>query len=129
MSENKLTMTLLKESYGVCRLSPTVPLPDWATDSPFLSMTRTTDELSVVCLESCIPEGVQCENDWRILKVEGPLDFSLIGIIARISSILAEAGISLFAISTFDTDYILVKGASIQRAIEALIRSNYDIRE
>jgi hypothetical protein len=127
LKDIKLKMTLLKESHGVCRLSPGSPFPDWAADSAFLSMTRTTDELSIVCLQSSIPEGVRCEKEWRILKVEGPLDFSLIGIIAKISSLLAEAGISLFVISTFDTDYLLVKGTSIQRAIDILTRSDYEI--
>lgn len=129
MKDIKLKMTLLKEYYGVCRMSPGAPFPDWTADSAFLSMTRTADELSVVCLQSSIPEGVRCEKDWRILKVEGPLDFSLIGIIARISSLLAEAGISLFAVSTFDTDYLLVKGTSIQRAIDVLTWSDYEIME
>ena len=127
MKDIKLKITLLEESYSVCRLSPGAPFPAWTADSAFLSMTRTADELSIVCLQSSIPEGVRCEKDWRILKVEGPLDFSLIGIIARISAILAEAGISLFAVSTFDTDYILVRQNSIEQAIETLTRSDYEV--
>ncbi len=86
----------------------------------FFSATRTSDELSIVCCEKNIPEDIKCEKNWRILKIEGPLDFSLIGILASISSILAERKISIFAVSTYDTDYILIRDSDVNDAVEAL---------
>jgi len=129
MSEKILTMKLLKEKYGVCRLDKTELIPEWAQNNDFFSITRTSDELSIVCSQDDIPNDINCEKDWRILKIEGPLDFSLIGILASISTILAQKGISIFAISTYDTDYILVKNNDIDNAISALIKERYDVIE
>jgi len=127
MVEKILTMKLLREKYGVCRLNKTDLIPEWAQNGDFFSITRTSDELSIVCNEDSIPSGIKCEKDWRIFKVEGPLDFSLIGILASISTILAQKGISIFAISTYDTDYILVKDKDINNAIAALVNEKYEI--
>lgn len=127
MSKKILTMKLLKNKYGVCRLNKTELIPEWAQKSDFFAITRTMDELSIVCNEESIPNGTKCENDWRILKVEGPLDFSLVGILSKISTILAHNTISIFAVSTYDTDYILVKDKDINNAIEALIKENYEV--
>lgn len=77
--------------------------------------------------QDSIPRDIKCEKDWRALKVEGPLDFSLVGILAAISTILADYGISIFAISTYDTDYILVRHKDIEKAISALTRERYEI--
>lgn len=114
-----LKMKVLDGKYGVCRLNPNEKV-DWEIDG-FYSITMTQDELSVVCTEKCIPQNIKYEGNWRVLKVEGPLDFSLIGILSFISSILAEKGISIFAISTFDTDYILVKTEKLLLAKAALV--------
>jgi hypothetical protein len=127
MLEKILTMKLIKEKYGVCRLDKIELIPEWAKNSDFFSITKTCDELSIVCSQDSIPEEIKCERDWRILKIEGPLDFSLIGILASISTILAQKGISIFAISTYDTDYILVKNKDIANAIESLINERYEI--
>jgi len=127
MSGKTLKMKLLKGRYGVCRLDKTEFIPKWAKNSDFLSITRTLDELSIVCIEDSIPSYIKYEKDWRILKIEGPLDFSLIGILASISAILAQKGISIFAISTYDTDYILVKNKDISSAIVALTDEGYEI--
>jgi uncharacterized protein len=127
MPEKTLTLRLLKEKYGVCRLDKNESFPSWASASNFYSITKTMDELSVVCAQNSIPNDVKCEKDWRILKIEGPLDFSLIGILSKISSILAQKGISIFAISTYDTDYILIKDKDIDNAIEALTNENYEV--
>lgn len=94
-------------------------LPNWV-GGEFWSITRTSDELSIVCPQECVPSGVLYEGDWRVLKVLGPLSFALTGILASISGALAEAGISIFALSTYDTDYILVKASQLEGAIEAL---------
>lgn len=127
MLEKVLTMKLLCEKYGVCRLNKTDSIPEWVKYSEFFSITKTLDELSVVCVEDTIPNDIKCERDWRILKIEGVLDFSLIGILASISAILAQKGISIFAISTYDTDYILVKNKHINNAIESLVNEGYEV--
>lgn len=127
MSEKTLTMKLLKERFGVCRLNENEPIPEWAKNSDFYSITKTLDELSIVCSQDSIPSNIKCEKDWRTLKIEGPLDFSLIGILSSISTILAQTGISIFAISTYDTDYILVKDKDISNAIKALSNEKYKI--
>ena len=127
MSEKMLTMRVLEKKIGVCRLDKRDSIPEWAKDSEFFSITKTLDELSIVCAESSIPNDIKCEKDWRILKIDGVLDFSLIGILASISTILAQKGISIFAISTYDTDYILVKDKDINNAIEALVNESYEV--
>jgi len=129
MVEKILTMILLNDRYGVCRLDNTELIPEWAKNGGFFSITRTSDELSIVCSQEYIPREIKCEKDWRILKIQGPLDFSLIGILASISTILAQKGISIFAISTYDTDYILVRNRDIDNAIdiESLIKEGYEV--
>jgi len=129
MVEKILTMKLIKEKYGVCRINPNELIPEWAQNSDFFSITKTCDELSIVCSQDAIPNDIKCEKDWKILKIEGPLDFSLVGILASISTILAQKGISIFAISTYDTDYIFVKNKDIDNAIESLIKERYEIIE
>lgn len=127
MAKKVLTMKLLKEKYGVCRLDKIDSIPTWVKNSEFYSITKTSDELSIVCNQQDIPNDIKCEKDWRILKIIGPLDFALIGILASISTILAQKGISIFAVSTYDTDYILVKDSDIDNAIEALVNENYEV--
>ena len=123
----KLVMKVIDETYGVCRLNNNQSVPDWAKDSRFYSITRTFEELSIVCSQANIPDGVKCEKDWRMLKIEGPLDFSMIGIIASISTVLAQAKISIFAVSTFDTDYILLKDKDFDNAVKVLRNEGYEI--
>ncbi|NNU77837.1 ACT domain-containing protein [Clostridium estertheticum] len=127
MSEKILTMKLLNEKFAVCRLNKNESMPEWVKNSSFYSITKTSDELSIVCSQDSIPSNIKCEKDWRILKVEGPLDFSLIGIISSISTILALKRISIFAVSTYDTDYILVKNKDIDNTILALSNERYEI--
>lgn len=110
----------LPSIFAVCRFEPTSEIPAWVTNSRFFSITRTTDELSIVCEQPLVPIGVKSENDWRAFKVVGSLDFSLTGILASIAQPLAEAKISIFAISSFDTDFVLVKSADWVRAHEVL---------
>lgn len=134
MTSIKLTMKLLKEKYSVCRLDKNAALPTWVMNGEFFSITKTEDELSIVCLQENLPHNIQyeliniqCEKDWRILKVEGPLDFSLVGILSSISGLMAKEKISIFALSTYDTDYILVKENNIDAAINILLKNNYDV--
>jgi hypothetical protein len=113
-------LRLLSGRYAICRLAADAAIPDWATGGDFSSVTRTSDELSVVCAEAEAPEDVKCERGWRILQVAGPLEFSLTGVLAAIAAPLASAEVSIFAISTFDTDYVLVKEENLAKAAEAL---------
>jgi hypothetical protein len=116
----KQSLTLLPGMLTVCRLGAQDPIPEWVAGDGFLSITRTAAELSIVCDEELPPAGLTREDGWRALGVAGPLDFSLVGILAELSGILAAAGISLFAISTYDTDYLLVQADVLNRAIAAL---------
>ena len=115
-----MNLELLSRTYAVVRLAPDAPLPGWALAGDFVSLTRTRGELSVVCEERLVPAPFDREGGWRALKVEGPLDFALVGVLVSIASPLASAGVSMFAISTFDTDYLLVKATDLARTIEAL---------
>lgn len=117
---HRLALTLLPDSLAVCRLAGNAPVPSWASSAPFFSITHTADELSVVCPQSVVPDGVRCERGWRSLRVAGTLSFSMIGIVASLVMPLAEAGISVFVVSTFDTDYLLVKESDLERALMAL---------
>ncbi len=122
-----LTLTLLPDLFAVCRLDRETPVPSWAQTGDFSSITRTRDELSIVCLQRSVPSGFQYEADWRCLKVEGPLDFALIGILASLTTPLAQAGISLFAVSTYDTDYLLVRAGGLATAVRALSDAGFDV--
>jgi len=112
----------------VCRLSSDAPIPSWVTDKEFFSITRTADELSLVCSQDCVPEGIQSEREWRCLRVAGTMPFSTVGVVAGLSRPLADAGIGIFLVSTFDTDYLLAKEADWARALEVLRRQGYAIR-
>jgi hypothetical protein len=118
-----MNLKLLEKEFAVCRLSPEAIIPNWALPSSFLSISRTSAELSIVCEENLVPLDVKTEAGWKVLRVEGTLDFSLTGILASILNPLAQAKISIFAVSTFDTDYVLVKIDNLEEACLAL-RSN-----
>ena len=115
-----MRLSILTGRLAVVQLPPDSTVPEWACGKELWAAVRTPQELSVVCEEAGVPEGIRVERGWRALRVEGPLDFSLVGVLSAIASPLAQAGVSLFAISTFDTDYILVKELTLPRAIEAL---------
>jgi hypothetical protein len=95
----------------------------------FLSITRTREELSIVCESSQVPAEIPAERGWRCMQVGGPLDFSLVGVLASLAEPLARAGIPIFAISTFDTDYILVRSTQIEAAIAALELAGHVVNE
>ena len=115
-----LTLCLRPGRLCVCRLDPADPVPEWAASASFSSITRTPSELSVICREESVPTGVRCERGWRGLEVRGPLDFSQIGVLRAIADPLARDGVSLLAVSTFDTDWILVREENLTRAIASL---------
>ncbi len=120
-------LTPLPGTFAVCRLEPGAAIPSWAATGTFFSITRTTEELSIVCDQSVLPEGVRCERDWRCLKLAGPIPFSTVGVLASLVTPLADAGISVFAISTFDTDYLLVKEECFDRAVAALRQAGHNV--
>lgn len=122
------TLELLSGSFMICRLPADAPYPVWARGENLLALIRTTDELSVVCEEMTdLPDDVRFEDGWRVLKVQGPLEFSLVGVLADLAGALARAGVSIFALSTFDTDYLLVKAADLSVARDALEQEGHKI--
>src|SRR5205809_7215931 len=98
MSPRPLTLLMLDDTFAICRLSSTASIPSWATVGDFFSITRTADELSVVCPQKTVPERMKCERGWRGLRVDGTIPFSVVGVLASLTGPLAEAGISLFTI-------------------------------
>lgn len=121
-----LTLSVLPDRYAVCQLPPDTPLPAWALNGWF-SITRTDEELSLVCAQQHIPANISAERDWRVLKIHGPLDFGLVGVLAAIAQPLAQAHISIFAVSTFNTDYVLVKAATLDHAIATLREGGHTV--
>lgn len=115
-----LNFSIIKGSYTIHRLSPDSEIPEGVSQSSFYSISKTEEELSIVCPSSLPIISEDSNAGWSCLKVIGPLDFSLTGILADIAVVLAEAGISIFAISTFDTDYIMVKSVSLDKAKKVL---------
>jgi aminoglycoside 6'-N-acetyltransferase I len=107
-------------SFAVCKLPTGSPLPPWATAADLFSITRTADELSVVCRQEAVPEGVVSERDWSCLWMAGTMPFSLVGVLASLTTPVARAGVGVFAFSTFDTDYLLVKADEFRKAVAAL---------
>ena len=115
-----LSLSVLPETLAVCRLGPDDAVPAWARAGAFGAVTRTASELSIVCREASVPAAVTANRDWRAIAVDGTLDFALTGVLAALASPLAAAGVSIFAVSTYDTDYVLVKGDTLDRAVAAL---------
>ena len=127
MIASNFTLTLLPDTLAICRLEADSEMPSWATAGDFFSITRTADELSVICLQGQVSEGIRCESGFRCYKVDGPLDFGLTGILASLTTVLAQAGISILAFSTFDTDYLLVKEEQLEKATETLLEAGYSV--
>lgn len=128
MTRHRLDLAILDDRLAVCRLGRDEPTPGWASRGSLSSITRTGDELSVVCPESDVPEGVRAERGWRAFRVSGVIDFALVGVVASLATPLAEAGVGLFVLSTFDTDIVLVKDLDLSRAIEALTTHGHVVR-
>ena len=121
-----LRITILPARLAVCRLSPDGETPSWVRGA-FSSVTRTEDELSIVCDEGSVPDGVQAERGWRVLKVQGPIPFEITGVAAALVSPLAEAGISVFLLATYDTDYLLVKEDVFAQAVTVLRGAGHEV--
>jgi hypothetical protein len=115
-----LRFTILPGSYAVARLAADAEVPAAALASGFASVTRTAAELSIVCPEEAVPAGARVEGGWAILGLVGPFPFSMVGVLASVLVPLADAGVSIFALSTFDTDYVLVRREKLADAVAAL---------
>ncbi len=115
-----LDLEAVPGTFAVTKLPASSPAPDWSTTGHFTSVTRSAEELSIVCLEPNVPAEATSERGWRCMRVAGPLDFSKIGVIASLAGPLAEAGIAVFVISTFETDYLLVKAERFEDTVRAL---------
>ncbi len=123
MERHKLKFRWLAGPYAIVRLAPDAPVPDWATKGEFISITRTADELSIVCPAANVPPDVHSPHRWICLKLEGPFPFSLTGVLLSFIEPLSSKDIPIFANSTFRTDYVLIPeeyaGAAIQTLDEA----------
>jgi hypothetical protein len=123
-----LTLVPIDGLFAVCRLAADTPLPAWAAGSGgLISITRTNDELSIVCRQEAVPDDIRCERGWRCVRVAGTLDLALLGVLASLLDPLADAGVAVFVVSTFDTDYLLVQEARWDAAISAWQRQGHHV--
>lgn len=122
-----LTLSVLPGQYAVCQLAADAVPPVWAMQGEFWTISRTADELSVVCEENLVPTGVQSQKGWAALKLHGPFEFTLTGILASVLNPLRDANIGIFALSTFDTDYVLVPADKLSMAIKALREAGHEV--
>jgi hypothetical protein len=123
------TLMVLPGEFALCRLEPGSSIPTWALDSCFYSITNTTDELSVLCEARVVPTGTVAEKGWALLKIAAILDLTLTGITATFSTALANAGINLCVLATYNTDYILVPAATLPMAIGALEKAGFVVKQ
>ena len=125
-----LTLERQQGTLAVVRMKSSEPIPAWACadEGEFSSITRTPEELSIVCAADKAPDDTNAERDWAALKIVGPLSFDQVGILASLAEPLKQAGIPIFVISTYDTDYLLIKEANIEEAAAVLTRAGHVIR-
>lgn len=126
MERHKLKFRWLPGVYAIVRLAPDATVPDWATKGEFTSITRTTEELSIVCPADSLPREVDSQHHWICLKLEGPFPFSLTGVLLSFIEPLSRKDIPIFAISTFDTDYILIQ-EEFAWALEVLREAGHEL--
>ena len=123
-----LTISLLDDEFTVCRLDPGAAIPAWVSEGEFSSVTRTRDELSIVCASKYVPADCKSEPGWRALKLEGPLDLAVTGIVASVAEPLAAVEVAIFPIATYDTKYLLIKAHQVQLAVNALTGCGHVVR-
>ena len=128
-TQRSFELSLLPETFAICRLAPDAALPQWATQGPFFSITRTGAELSVIAETGVVPARLRTEVIWRVMEVHGPFDFSEVGVLAALVQPLAASGVSVFTISTFDTDYLLVRCTQLREALAALRTASHTVHE
>jgi uncharacterized protein len=120
MSRSKLTVSILPEHLAICRLDAGAAVPVWAEQGTFVSVTRTREELTVICPEDRIGPEVEASRNWRAFQLQGPFDLNLVGLLVSVAAPLAQAGVSILPIGTYDTDYVLVRQTQLEAAIRAL---------
>jgi uncharacterized protein len=126
----KLRLKVFPNKYAICRFNPHAAIPGWLARTEFFSVTRTAEELSVVALqEIAVEEDTACSRDWRIMKIEGPLDLTIVGLIAGVAGVFKDAGVPIFTMSTYDTDYIMVKEQDLASGIRALQAAGHEVAE
>ncbi len=123
----KLNLSLLPHKYAVCQLHPDKHIPYWSLLGDFVSLTRTHEELSIVCQQDNVPDDIEAERGWCCLQVQGAFDFSATGVHASLAIPLAEAEISVLAIATYATDYLLIKEQNVERALKVLEQAGHHI--
>ena len=126
-SSHRLRVLTVAGRFAVCRLSAADAVPSWATGPGFVSITRTDDELSIVCAEPQVPHGTECMRGYVAMRVEGTLAPELVGVLVSLAKPLADAGIPILAIGTHDTDYILVREVDLERALGALQHAGHEV--
>ena len=119
---------MLPHKYAVCQFLPDKHIPYWALLGDFVSLTRTHEELSIVCQQDNVPDEIQAERGWRCVQVQGAFDFSVAGVNASLAIPLAEADISVLAIATYATDYLLVKEENVEQALQVLEQAGHSIK-
>lgn len=124
-----LTLSVLSGTYAVCQLPADAAPPAWAFEGEFWSVTRAPGELSVVCAAEDVPAGVRAERGWAALRLHGPFEFTLTGILAGVLNPLRDAGVGIFALSTFDTDYVLVAQPRLAEAVTALRAAGHTVTD
>lgn len=125
LPRHKLNLRVLPGVYAYARLEPTAAPPAWAEDATFSLQMRTETEQCVVCPEANVPPGVRKEGPWKIIGIDGTLDFNQVGIIASLAVPLAEAGLSIAPIASFDTDYLLIRDADLDKAMRTLVDAGH----
>ena len=128
-AERNFELSLLAETFTILHLAPDAVVPEWATQGQFFSITRTSDELSVIAETALVPDRLRTEVSWRVLKVHGPFDLAEVGVLASLVMPLAAAGVSVFTISTFDTDYLLVQSSQLRDAASGLRNAAHTVHE
>ena len=124
----KVTLILQTGEYATCRLLPSEPVPAWADSAGFSNVTRTADELSIICAAALVPANIHAERDWRLLKFQGPFAFTATGVLSSVLAPLAAAQVSILALSTFDTDYLLVKAAQYDATLRTLETAGHKVQ-
>jgi len=126
VNRQRLKFRPLPGFYAIVRLAHDAAIPEWATKGEFTSVTRTADELSIVCPAENLPPDLSSPHRWICLKLEGPFAFSETGVLASFIEPLSASGVPIFAISTYDTDYVLVQEEFAEKAVDALGKGGHE---
>lgn len=129
VAKHSFELSLLADTFTICKLAPDAVVPEWATQGQFFSTTRTSDELSVITETALVPERLRTAVTWRVMKVHGPFNLSEVGVLASLVGPLATADVSVFTISTFETDYLLVQCIQLHEAVAALRNASHTVHE